>query len=55
MHLAMAEEQWEALPVLECTEVNTLRIPGFQPKVATISVLLLACSVLDLVKLKERK
>lgn len=26
-HLAMAEEQWEALPVLKCIEVNTLRIP----------------------------
>lgn len=26
-HLAMAREQREALPVLKCTEVNTLRIP----------------------------
>lgn len=38
MHLARAREQWEALPVLDCTEVTTLRIPCLQPTVAAISL-----------------
>ena len=45
MDLAVAEEQWEALPVLEYAEVNTLRIPWLQPKVATTSLSLLAHSL----------